>query len=41
LKDLRGLRETGFTVAYIFGKNPDPLATVEQLAGVIPEVAAW
>lgn len=41
LRDLRRMRELGFTVAYIFGKNPNPLATVELLATVVPEVSAW
>jgi hypothetical protein len=41
LRRLRGSRETGFTVAYIFGKNPDPLATVELLSSVVPEIADW
>ena len=41
LASLRALRETGFTVAYIFGKNPEPLRTVDLLAQVIPEISAW
>jgi F420-dependent oxidoreductase-like protein len=41
LGDLRRVREVGFTVAYIFGKNPDPRATVELLAAVVPEVSSW
>ncbi len=41
LTTLRGLREVGFTVAYVAGKNPDPLRTVELLAEVIPEISAW
>ena len=35
------MRDLGFTVAYIFGKNPNPLATVELLASVMPEIADW
>jgi F420-dependent oxidoreductase-like protein len=38
---LRRVHDIGFTVAYIFGKNPEPLRTVELLAGVIPEISAW
>jgi F420-dependent oxidoreductase-like protein len=38
---LRAAHETGFTVAYIFSKNPKPEATVEQLAAVVPEISAW
>jgi alkanesulfonate monooxygenase len=41
LASLRGMRDLGFTVAYIFGKNPNPLATVDLLAAVIPEIAGW
>ena len=41
LQRLRGTREIGFTVAYIFGKNPDPLATVDLLSSVVPEIAGW
>jgi len=41
LTRLREARETGFTVAYIFSKNPDPLATVELLAGLVPEISPW
>jgi alkanesulfonate monooxygenase len=41
LATLRGMRDIGFTVAYVFGKNPNPLATVELLASVVPEIAAW
>ena len=35
------MREIGFTVAYIFGKNPEPLATVDLLASVVPDIAEW
>ncbi len=38
---LRAARDTGFTVAYIFSKNPEPEATVEQLAAVVPEISGW
>jgi F420-dependent oxidoreductase-like protein len=38
---LRSARDTGFTVAYIFSKNPEPEATVEQLAAVVPEISGW
>jgi alkanesulfonate monooxygenase len=41
LANLRRMRDIGFTVAYVFGKNPNPLATVELLASVVPEIAAW
>ena len=41
LADLRRVRELGFTVAYIFSGNPEPLATVEVLASVVPEIAGW
>jgi F420-dependent oxidoreductase-like protein len=41
LASLRGMRDLGFTVAYIYGKNRDPLATVELLASVLPEISAW
>ena len=41
LGSLRGMRDLGFTVAYVFGKNPNPLVTVELLASVIPEIADW
>ena len=36
LASLRGVHDIGFTVAYIFGKNPEPLRTVELLSEVIP-----
>jgi len=41
LASLRDMHDTGFTVAYIFGKNPEPLRTVELLSEVIPEISAW
>ncbi len=41
LASLRGVHDIGFTVAYIFGKNPEPLRTVELLSGVVPEISAW
>jgi len=41
LADLRRVRDVGFTVAYIFSKNPDPLATVDLLGSVVPEIAGW
>jgi F420-dependent oxidoreductase-like protein len=41
LAGLRAMRDLGFTVAYIFGKNPNPLATVELLASVLPEITDW
>ena len=41
LADLRRVRDIGFTVAYIFSKNPEPLATVELLGSVVPEIAGW
>jgi F420-dependent oxidoreductase-like protein len=41
LARLREMRDVGFTVAYIFGKNANPLATVELLASVVPEISGW
>ena len=41
LADLRRVRDVGFTVAYIFSKNPEPLATVDLLGSVVPEIAGW
>jgi F420-dependent oxidoreductase-like protein len=41
LTRLRSVREIGFTVAYVSSRNPDPLATVELLAAVAPEIASW
>jgi F420-dependent oxidoreductase-like protein len=41
LATLRGMHDIAFTVAYVFGKNPNPLGTVELFASVIPEIAAW
>ena len=41
LAGLRGMRDLGFTVAYVFGKNADPLVTVELLASVVPEISGW
>ena len=41
LTTLRGLREVGFTVAYVSGKHADPLRTVDLLSEVIPEISAW
>jgi alkanesulfonate monooxygenase SsuD/methylene tetrahydromethanopterin reductase-like flavin-dependent oxidoreductase (luciferase family) len=38
---LQTARATGFTVVYIFSKNPAPEATVELLGEVVPEVAGW
>ena len=41
LADLRRVRDIGFTVAYVFSKNPEPLATVDLLGSVVPEIADW
>ena len=41
LADLRRVRDVGFTVAYIFAKHPEPLATVDLLGSVVPEIAGW
>jgi F420-dependent oxidoreductase-like protein len=41
LATLREARDLGFTVSYIFSKNPEPMATVELLASVVPEIAGW
>jgi F420-dependent oxidoreductase-like protein len=34
-------RDTGFTTAYLYARNPSPLAVVDLLAGVIPEISRW
>jgi F420-dependent oxidoreductase-like protein len=41
LAQLEGAHDTGFTVAYVFSKNPVPEATVEQLGAVVPEISGW
>jgi F420-dependent oxidoreductase-like protein len=41
LADLRRVRDTGFTVAYIFSRNPEPLATVDLLGSIVPAIAGW
>ena len=41
LAQLKAAHETGFTVAYMFSKNPKPEAAVELLASIVPEVAGW
>ena len=41
LAQLRTARDVGFTVAYIFSKNPKAEASVELLATVVPEIAGW
>jgi F420-dependent oxidoreductase-like protein len=41
LAQLKTAHDTGFTVAYVFSKNPAPEATVEQLAPVVAEIAGW
>jgi F420-dependent oxidoreductase-like protein len=41
LAQLEAAHDTGFTVAYIFSRNPVPEATVEQLAAVVPEISGW
>jgi hypothetical protein len=32
---------SGFTTAYLYARNPDPLAVVDLLAQVIPDINAW
>ena len=34
-------RDTGFTTAYLYARNPSPLAVVDLLAEVIPEISGW
>jgi F420-dependent oxidoreductase-like protein len=34
-------RDTGFTTAYLYARNPSPLAVVDLLAEVIPEISHW
>jgi alkanesulfonate monooxygenase len=41
LAQLRQARETGFTVAYVSSRDPNPLATVDLLGAVVPEIAGW
>ena len=41
LAQLEAARAVGFSVAYIFSKNPRPEATVALLAEVVPEIAGW
>ena len=41
LAQLKTAHDTGFTVAYVFSKNPAPEATVEQLASVVAEISGW
>jgi alkanesulfonate monooxygenase len=41
LAQLRQAREKGFTVAYVSSKDPNPLAAVDLLGAVVPEIAGW
>jgi alkanesulfonate monooxygenase len=41
LAQLRQAREMGFTVAYVSSKDPNPLAAVDLLGAVVPEIAGW
>ena len=41
LDKLRAGHELGFTTAYVFARNPEPLAAIELLAGVVGEVGGW
>jgi F420-dependent oxidoreductase-like protein len=41
IASLREVHGLGFTVAYIFGKGPNPLATVELLGSAVPEISGW
>lgn len=38
---LRRAHETGFTATYVFARNPEPLAAIDLLAGVVPEISGW
>jgi F420-dependent oxidoreductase-like protein len=33
--------DSGFTTAYLYARNPDPLAAIDLLAQVIPDVSHW
>jgi F420-dependent oxidoreductase-like protein len=41
LDKLRAGHDAGFTTAYVFARNPEPLAAIELLAGVSGEVGDW
>jgi F420-dependent oxidoreductase-like protein len=41
IESLREVNLLGFTVAYVVGRTTEPLRTVDLLAKVQPEVAAW
>jgi F420-dependent oxidoreductase-like protein len=41
LSMLSQARDTGFTTAYLYARNPSPLAVVDLLAEVIPEISHW
>jgi F420-dependent oxidoreductase-like protein len=41
MEQLRGLHDTGFAVTYVFARSPNPLAVVELLASVVPEISSW
>ena len=41
LDKLRAGHDLGFTTTYVFARNPEPLAAVELLAGVVGEVGGW
>jgi hypothetical protein len=33
--------DSGFTAAYLYARNPDPLAVIDLLAQVIPDISHW
>jgi F420-dependent oxidoreductase-like protein len=41
LNVLSQAHRTGFTTAYLYARNPDPLAVVDLLAEVIPDIRPW
>jgi F420-dependent oxidoreductase-like protein len=41
LETLRAGHELGFTTAYVFARNPKPLAAIELLAGLTDEASSW
>jgi hypothetical protein len=38
---LRAGHDLGFAATYVFAPNPEPLATIELLAGVADEAGGW
>jgi F420-dependent oxidoreductase-like protein len=41
LSMLSQAHRTGFTAAYLYARNPEPLAVVDLLAQVIPDISHW